>query len=188
MDVYRAETGRVGCVPAGTPRAAGPRAPPTAFRQAVVPAPRVHRDAFPVHLPTPTASKVPETTTMPADAMHPAGVRVRVQSVALNFRDFLVAMGLYPSAVDPASMGSDFAGTIVDVGIKRRPECSLRIGDRVFGQSKGVFKDRISVAAELVAPVPSVVTAEEASTLSTVFLTAVHCIKFTPPENVSGRC
>jgi len=177
MDVYRAETGRVGCVPAGKPRAAGPWAPPTAFRQAVVPARRVHRDAFPVHLPTATASKMPETTTMTTDSMHPAGVRVRVQSVALNFRDFLLAMGLYPSAVDPASMGSDFAGTIVDVGITIRPECSLKIGDRVFGQSKGVFKDRISVAAELVAPVPSVVTAEEASTLSTVFLTAVHCIK-----------
>ena len=165
VDTFRAETGRFGTKFPQHDSAIRTTRANVGFRRTILPASHVPRDAFPIRLP-------PEANLGDMYAL-----QIEVQSVALNFRDFLVAMGLYPSAVDPATMGSDFAGVVVGVGKHLRQE-DLRVGDQVFGQSKGVLKDRICVAPELVSPVPEgVVTPEEASTLSTVFLTAIKCIK-----------
>ena len=160
LDIYRKETG--GQTILALPDAGG--ACGASFRRAMVPAPEFHGDRFPLCL-------APDELVQGSDM-----VQVKVESVALNFRDFLVAMGLYPTAVDPGSTGSDFSGTIVGVG--RIRDRAYRVGDAVFGQSKGVFKDRICLNPDLLAPRPTcVISSEEAATLPTVFLTALSCIK-----------
>lgn len=102
-------------------------------------------------------------------------VRVHVTSVALNFRDVLVAMGMYPSSTERSNIGSDFSGYILDSQIE-----NMQIGDRVFGQSKGVMKEQILVSPELVCQIPPSLSMEEASSIPTVFLTALYCIKCLP--------
>ena len=108
-------------------------------------------------------------------------VRVHVTSVALNFRDVLVAMGMYPSSIDRSNIGSDFSGYILDSQIE-----TLQIGDRVFGQSKGVMKEQILVSPELVCQIPPSLTMEEASSIPTVFLTALYCMKCLPNNSTKA--
>ncbi len=54
-------------------------------------------------------------------------VRVEVRAVGLNFRDVLIALGMYPGA---AGIGGEGAGVIVEVGEDVR---DLAVGDRVMG-------------------------------------------------------
>lgn len=130
LDIYRKETG--GQTILALPDAGG--ACGASFRRAMVPAPEFHGDRFPLCL-------APDELVQGSDM-----VQVKVESVALNFRDFLVAMGLYPTAVDPGSTGSDFSGAIVGVG---------RIRDRAyrsvtrFSDSQRVFL-RIASASTLI--------------------------------------
>lgn len=102
-------------------------------------------------------------------------IEVRVASVGLNFRDILMALGMYPSSYGCADIGSDFAGYV------ERSHCSnIQVGDRIFGHSKGVFREKISVHPNLVCPVPPTLSMEDASGLPTIFLTALQCLKILP--------
>lgn len=55
-----------------------------------------------VDIPTPTAG--------------PAEVLIRLDAAALNHRDVFIQQGLYPGIKLPAVLGSDGAGTVIDVG------------------------------------------------------------------------
>ena len=168
LDIHRKETGEQTFV--APPDAGG--ACGASFRLAMYPTPELDGDRFPRGLTSDELIGGSDT------------VQVKVESVALNFRDFLVAMGLYPTAVDPASTGSDFSGTIVGVGrIREQGYC---VGDAVFGQSKGVFKDCICLEPDVLASTPvGAISCEDASTLPTVFLTALSCMKCVDINNIS---
>ena len=68
-----------------------------------------------------------------SEALQANEVRIEVRAAGINFRDVLIALGTYPEA---ASMGSEAAGVVVEVGAA---VTDLVLGDRVFGLVSGGF-------------------------------------------------
>src|SRR5690606_40366949 len=60
-------------------------------------------------------------------------VEVRVRVAALNFRDVMNVLGLYPG--DPGPLGNECAGIVTRVG----SGVDLRVGDEVVGLAAGSF-------------------------------------------------
>ena len=54
-------------------------------------------------------------------------VRVAVRAAGVNFRDVLIALGMYPGEV---AVGGEGAGVVLEVG---RDVTELAVGDRVMG-------------------------------------------------------
>ncbi|MEM9949467.1 MAG: SDR family NAD(P)-dependent oxidoreductase, partial [Cyanobacteria bacterium P01_D01_bin.36] len=98
-------------------------------------------------------------------------VELRVQATGLNFRDVLNALGLYPGEAGP--LGLECVGEVVAVG----PGVNhVQVGDIVMAIASAGFADYVTVSADLVAPKPAVLTAAEAATLPTTFLTAYYAL------------
>ncbi|MCV7412129.1 polyketide synthase [Mycobacterium florentinum] len=93
-------------------------------------------------------------------------VQVRVEAAGLNFRDVLNVLGLYPG--DPGPIGGDFAGTVTQLG---SGVTGLEVGQRVYGFMQGAFASRFNVPAQLLAPIPSGVSAVAAATIPAAALT-----------------
>ncbi len=93
-------------------------------------------------------------------------VQVRVEAAGLNFRDVLNVLGLYPG--DPGPIGGDFAGVVTQLGCG---VTGLEVGQRVYGFMQGAFSSRFNVPAQLLAPIPSRVSAVEAATIPAAALT-----------------
>jgi NADPH:quinone reductase-like Zn-dependent oxidoreductase/acyl carrier protein len=92
-------------------------------------------------------------------------VRVSVAAVGVNFRDVLVALGMYPGG---GELGAEGAGVIVEVG----PEVQgLAVGDSVLGLL-GVVGSEAVVDARLVTVVPAEWSLVRAAGVPVVFLTA----------------
>ena len=73
---------------------------------------------------------------VPSDGERPLGadeVRVGVRAAGLNFRDVLLALGMYPGE---APLGSEAAGVVLEVGAE---VTDLSPGDRVMGLVAGAF-------------------------------------------------
>ncbi|HEY8980771.1 MAG TPA: polyketide synthase dehydratase domain-containing protein, partial [Streptomyces sp.] len=93
-------------------------------------------------------------------------VRVAVRAAGMNFRDTLIALGMYP---DAARLGSEGCGVVTEVGpgVTR-----FAVGDRVMGTLNTSFAP-VSVAdARLLARVPEDWSDVEGAAASVVFLTA----------------
>ena len=100
-------------------------------------------------------------------------VSVIVTAVGLNFRDLLMALGMYPSK--STKMGSDFAGFVSS------PDFSdFARGDPIFGQTIGTFQSEIKVDPCTVSHIPPTISHEEASGMPTIYLTAMTCLKCLP--------
>ena len=124
-------------------------------------------------------------------ALHPAArrapgpgeVEIRVAATALNFKDVLNVLGMYPG--DPGQPGSECAGTIVAVG---PGVVDLRPGDEVVALASGSFRSYCTVATELVAPRPATLSAAQAITVPIAYLTAAfalqHLGRMQPGERV----
>jgi len=76
---------------------------------------------------------------------------------------------------DNTLLGSDVAGTITRCGDAVK---SLRSGNEVFGIAHGAFGSFALTPAIAVVPRPTRITAEEASTIPTAFLTAHYAIHY----------
>ncbi|MGW3426087.1 SDR family NAD(P)-dependent oxidoreductase, partial [Streptomyces phaeochromogenes] len=136
-------------------------APQTAVRDGVLHAPRLTRPhSGTLTMPTESGWRLHSTgggtlqglaLTPSDDAVRPLGpgeVRVEVHAGGLNFRDALIALGMYPGR---AQLGSEAAGVVVEVG----PGVSgLGVGDRVMGLVSGAFGDVVVVDGRLVVGVP----------------------------------
>ncbi|QCX80416.1 Phenolphthiocerol synthesis polyketide synthase type I Pks15/1 [Streptomyces sp. YIM 121038] len=98
-------------------------------------------------------------------------VRVEVRAAGVNFRDPLIALGMYPG---DAVMGTEGAGVVVEVG----PDVTdLAVGDRVLGLLEGAFGP-LSVADErMVARIPEGWSFAQAASVPTVFLTAYYALR-----------
>jgi NADPH:quinone reductase-like Zn-dependent oxidoreductase len=100
-----------------------------------------------------------------------AEVEVEIETSALNFRDVLNVLGMYPG--DAGHPGAEFCGTIVRVG---EGVSQYRPGDRVMGIGWGSFATFVTTPAALVMPVPASWTEVDAATVPNAFLTAYHCL------------
>jgi acyl transferase domain-containing protein/acyl carrier protein/predicted O-methyltransferase YrrM len=94
-------------------------------------------------------------------------VEIRVAATGLNFRDVLNALGRYPGDAGP--LGIECAGDIAAVGAG---VTAFAVGDPVVALAPGAFSPFVTVSADLVAPRPAAMTAEEAATIPVAFLTA----------------
>jgi acyl transferase domain-containing protein/NADPH:quinone reductase-like Zn-dependent oxidoreductase/NADP-dependent 3-hydroxy acid dehydrogenase YdfG/acyl carrier protein len=100
------------------------------------------------------------------EPLAPGQVRIAVHAAGLNFRDVLIALGLYPGEV---SIGREGAGTVLDAG----PGVGdLSPGDRVMGLLGDAFSAFAVAERQLLRPVPEGWSFAEAASVPTVFLTA----------------
>ncbi|MDG9723683.1 type I polyketide synthase [Streptomyces sp. DH41] len=103
-------------------------------------------------------------------ALEPGQVRIAVRAAGVNFRDTLIALGMYPGE---AVMGAEGAGIVTETG----PGVShLAPGDRVLGMWTGGFGPFAVADARMVAPVPDGWTYAEAASVPAVFLTAHYAL------------
>ncbi|SNQ48352.1 ChlA5 [Frankia canadensis] len=109
-------------------------------------------------------------TAGPPEPLGPGEVRVRVRAAGLNFRDALIALGMYPGA---ATLGSEAAGVVVEVGAD---VAGVAPGTRVMG----LFADAVAPEAvtdhRLVAPIPTGWSYAQAAAAPIVYLTAYHAL------------
>ncbi|WP_407077608.1 SDR family NAD(P)-dependent oxidoreductase [Streptomyces sp. SCSIO 30461] len=98
-------------------------------------------------------------------------VRVSVRAAGLNFRDTLIALGMYPG--DAAVMGAEGAGVVTEVG---PGVTGLAPGDRVLGMWTGGFGPYAIADHRMVAPIPTGWTYAEAASVPAVFLTAQYAL------------
>jgi acyl transferase domain-containing protein/NADPH:quinone reductase-like Zn-dependent oxidoreductase/NADP-dependent 3-hydroxy acid dehydrogenase YdfG/acyl carrier protein len=94
-------------------------------------------------------------------------VRVAVAAVGVNFRDVLVALGMYPGG---GELGAEGTGVVVEVGPGVQ---GLAVGDAVLGLL-GVVGSEAVVDARLVTAVPAGWSLVEAASVPVVFLTALY--------------
>ncbi|MDT5222473.1 MAG: polyketide synthase 7, partial [Mycobacterium sp.] len=94
-------------------------------------------------------------------------VRVAVSAVGVNFRDVLVALGMYPGG---GELGVEGAGIVTGLG---SGVTGLAVGDRVMGLL-GVVGSEAVVDARLVTAVPAGWSLLQGASASAVFLTAVY--------------
>ena len=92
-------------------------------------------------------------------------VRVAVAAVGVNFRDVLVALGMYPGG---GELGVEGAGVVVEVGPGVQ---GLAVGDAVLGLF-GLVGSESVVDARLVTAVPAGWSLVRAASVPVVFLTA----------------
>ncbi|WP_372471947.1 SDR family NAD(P)-dependent oxidoreductase [Streptomyces albireticuli] len=102
------------------------------------------------------------------DALGPLDVRVDVRAAGLNFRDVLIALGMYPGE---ARMGGEGAGVVTEVG---SGVTDLAPGDRVTGMLPSAFGPTTVTDRRALVRVPGGWTYEQAASVPTVFATAYY--------------
>ncbi|MFI6825432.1 beta-ketoacyl synthase N-terminal-like domain-containing protein, partial [Micromonospora sp. NPDC050187] len=108
----------------------------------------------------------------PTLALGPGQVRIAVRATGVNFRDVLIALGMYP---DPAArMGSEGAGVVLEVG----PDVDdLVPGDRIMGMFEPGFGPQVVAQRERVAKIPAGWSYTRAASVPLVFLTAYYALR-----------
>lgn len=111
-------------------------------------------------------------------------VQVRVAAAAVNPVDLATRAGLILSsdaASFPMTIGWDAAGTIEEIG---EDVAGWQVGDRVAvmtiqaADQNGTYTERITVAADLLAPVPDAVSFEVAASIPLAGLTASQMLEW----------
>ncbi|GLB81275.1 polyketide synthase [Mycobacterium kiyosense] len=97
-------------------------------------------------------------------------VRVAVCAVGVNFRDVLVALGMYPGG---GQLGAEGAGVVVEVG---PGVTGLSVGDTVLGLL-GVVSPEAVVDQRMVVAVPAGWSMDTAAGVPVVFLTALYGLR-----------
>jgi acyl transferase domain-containing protein/NADPH:quinone reductase-like Zn-dependent oxidoreductase/acyl carrier protein len=106
-----------------------------------------------------------------AEAPLSAGqVRVAVHAAGLNFRDVLIALGMYPG---DAPIGGEAAGVVVEVG----PEVTDPApGDRVMGFLPDAFGPTAVADGRLLVRIPNDWSFEQAAAVPIAFVTAYYAL------------
>ena len=99
----------------------------------------------------------------------PDEVEIQVRAAALNFADVLKATGLFPDA----PFGMECAGVVVRVGQCVR---AFQPGDAVVAIGPGSFCSHVVRQVRFVAPKPTALSFEEATTLPAAFMTAHYAL------------
>ena len=100
-------------------------------------------------------------------------VRIAVHAAGLNFRDVTIALGLVAKTAIDAGLGSEGAGTVLEVA---DDVTGLAPGDRVTGIFTGAF-GRVAVADHrLLMPIPDEWSYAEAASVPGAYLTAYYAL------------
>jgi acyl transferase domain-containing protein/NADPH:quinone reductase-like Zn-dependent oxidoreductase/NAD(P)-dependent dehydrogenase (short-subunit alcohol dehydrogenase family)/SAM-dependent methyltransferase/acyl carrier protein len=99
-------------------------------------------------------------------------IEIAVEAVALNFKDVLNVLGLYPGNAGP--LGGECAGVVSAVGAGVE---HLRIGDPVMALAGGSFASHVIAQADFVQVRSPGVGAEEGASFSIAYLTAAFCLE-----------
>ncbi|MFC8129716.1 SDR family NAD(P)-dependent oxidoreductase [Streptomyces sp. NPDC057302] len=99
--------------------------------------------------------------------LEPGQVRIAVHTAGVNFRDVLIALGMYPDA--GALPGTEAAGVVTGIG---QGVTHLSVGDRVMGMADGVFGPWAVADARMLAPVPEGWDMRQSAAAPAAFLTA----------------
>jgi acyl transferase domain-containing protein/NAD(P)-dependent dehydrogenase (short-subunit alcohol dehydrogenase family)/acyl carrier protein len=99
----------------------------------------------------------------------PGEVRLRVLAAGVNFRDVLLAVGMYPAEGTP--LGAECVGIVEALG---DGVATLGIGDTVFGFAPGSHATEVNVPASFLVGLPAGLTVEQAAALPVAFLTAMY--------------
>ncbi|MFI6513910.1 acyltransferase domain-containing protein, partial [Streptosporangium sp. NPDC050855] len=102
------------------------------------------------------------------EALAEGQVRIRVRAAGLNFRDVLLALGMYP---DDVPLGGEGAGVVTEVG---PGVTGLAPGDRVFGLFGGAFGPSAVADHRVVARIPEGWSFEQAASVPIAYLTAYY--------------
>ncbi|WP_310786326.1 type I polyketide synthase [Mycobacterium sp. Z3061] len=110
-----------------------------------------------------------ELTARPCERMEVGAgqVRVAVGAVGVNFRDVMLALGMYPGSAD---LGVEGAGLVVEVG---PGVTELSVGDAVMGQLGAAASEAV-VDQRIVTAVPAGWSLATAASVPVVFLTALY--------------
>ncbi|GAA2118269.1 hypothetical protein GCM10009802_19820 [Streptomyces synnematoformans] len=109
--------------------------------------------------------------TEAVEPLAPGTVRVSVRAAGLNFRDVLMALGMYPGE---QIMGSEGAGVVTEVG---PGVTDLAPGDRVLGLLPHSFGPLAVADRRMLAPMPTGWTFAQAAAVPVVFLTAYYGLR-----------
>jgi acyl transferase domain-containing protein len=97
----------------------------------------------------------------------PGEVLIKVAAAGVNFRDVLMAIGMYPGA--PVGLGGECAGTVEAVGSGVK---NFEIGARVFGFAPASHATHALARADMIAPTPDALSDVAATTVPSAYLTA----------------
>ncbi|MFI2779953.1 SDR family NAD(P)-dependent oxidoreductase, partial [Streptomyces sp. ALB3] len=117
-----------------------------------------------------------------AGPLAPGAVRVGMRAAGLNFRDVLIALGVYPG---DATMGIEGAGVVLETG---PGVTGLQPGDRVMGLFSGAFGPVAVTDRRTLARIPDGWSFTEAASAPVVFMTAYYALvdlgRLQPGESV----
>ncbi|MBI2378843.1 MAG: thioester reductase domain-containing protein [Deltaproteobacteria bacterium] len=112
--------------------------------------------------------------SIPRTAPGPREVEVQVFAGALNFRDVMKALAIYPGdAPDAAILGDEGSGRIARVGSE---VTSVAPGDEVIGIGGGYFGGFVTVHECFVVKKPKQMSFEEAATTPVAYMTARYAL------------
>ncbi|WP_329182758.1 type I polyketide synthase [Actinacidiphila glaucinigra] len=136
--------------------------------QAVAAAPRA------LSLPAPGVIDDLQLIDVPRRALASDEVRIQVSHAGVNYRDVLLALGMYPGQDNrPPTLGWECSGTVTETGTA---VTGVAVGDEVIAFAEGALSGEVITRACLTAPKPVRVTAAQAATLPAAYLTAYHCL------------
>ncbi|WP_017627845.1 SDR family NAD(P)-dependent oxidoreductase, partial [Nocardiopsis chromatogenes] len=99
----------------------------------------------------------------------PGEVRIEVRASGVNFRDVLIALGMYPHDPLPP-LGGELAGVVVEAA----PDVSaVAVGDHVFGLAEGTFSRQAVTDHRTVHAMPEGWTFAQAASAPIVWMTAL---------------
>ncbi|GLZ40814.1 type I polyketide synthase [Actinokineospora sp. NBRC 105648] len=106
----------------------------------------------------------------PEGDLAPGEVRLAVRAAGLNFRDAMLALGMYPGRAD---LGTESSGVVLAVG---SDVTGLAPGDRVMGLVGGIGPIAVT-DARLLTPIPAGLTFAQAAGIPAAFLTAYYSLR-----------
>ncbi|WP_415840290.1 type I polyketide synthase [Nocardiopsis gilva] len=106
--------------------------------------------------------------TVPEAPLGPTEVRVAVRAAGLDFRDVLIALGMYPGG---GTIGCEGAGVVTETGAD---VAGLRPGDRVMGLFDGAFGPTAVTDGRRLTKVPDAWPDTLAAAVPVAYLTAYH--------------
>lgn len=123
-------------------------------------------------LPRPTTGALEDLTFTPGRRTPPGRgqVEIRVAASALNFKDVLNVLGMYPGDAGP--LGSECSGVVSAVGEGVR----MRVGTPVVAAAGHAYGKHVVADASLVAPLPAGLSFVQGATLPVAYLTAAFAL------------